>query len=78
MFVSCYAVHCFKFFSSFADILMGKRELVALLCMSPWCRVLVCIVTSIITLAAVNKKSPVQGNVGLNKSTSIDIHCFQH
>ena len=35
-FVVCYFVH-----SGFAIILMGKRELVALLCLSSWCLVMV-------------------------------------
>ena len=35
----CYALLCAH--SSFATILMGKRELVALLCLSSWCLVIV-------------------------------------
>ena len=35
----CYALLCVH--SSFAIILMGKRELVALLCLSSWCLVIV-------------------------------------
>ena len=35
----CCALLCVQ--SSFAIILMGKRELVALLCLSPWCPVIV-------------------------------------
>ena len=35
----CCAFHCVHF--SFAIILMGKRELVALLCLSSWCLMIV-------------------------------------
>ena len=39
--VSIYTLQSFIAFSSFAIILMGKRELVALLSLSSWCLVMV-------------------------------------
>ena len=39
--VSCFVVRYFMSNSSFAIILMGKRELVALLSLSSWCLVIV-------------------------------------
>ena len=42
-FLNCFMFSCALFFvhSCFAIILMGKRELVALLCLSSWCLVIV-------------------------------------
>ena len=42
-FCSCFVFCCALLYvhSSFAIILMGKRELVALLCLSSWCLVIV-------------------------------------
>ena len=42
-FCNCFMFCCALLYvlSSFAIILMGKRELVALLCLSPWCLVIV-------------------------------------
>ena len=39
--VLCFVVRYFVFHTSFAISLMGKTELVALLCLSSWCLVIV-------------------------------------
>ena len=41
MIVLCFIVRNFVSNTSFATILMGKRELVALLCLSSWCLMIV-------------------------------------
>ena len=43
VFCNCFMFCCALLYaySSFAIIFMGKRELVALLCLSPWCVVIV-------------------------------------
>ena len=41
MFVPCFVAHCFCVLSRFVIILKGKRKLVALLCLSSWCLVIV-------------------------------------
>ena len=45
----CYALLCVL--STFAIALTGKRELIALLCLSPWCLVMVIVLWLFLTVA---------------------------